>query len=160
MGGNMIRHWSDSAAELCGGMALGLGAGGAAVLLAPRFGLTVWSVSAGAAVVGWALGWLIVRMVPAERPAKLMRPFALVPLDTVETDEALLLDDALSEPKEDSRVVRLFAPDGPKTVGALQARIDQHLGQRAAETQSPSQAPDASDALHAALDEIRRSLRR
>ena len=160
MGGNVIRHWSDLIAELCGGIALGLGAGGAAVLLAPRFGLTIWGVGAGALVVGFALGWLVVRMVPAERPPKSLAPFELVPVEAAEADDALLLEDVLPQSAEESRVVRLFAPDGPTTVGELKVRIDQHLGQRAAETQFPSQPPDASDALHAALDEIRRSLRR
>ena len=160
MGGSLIRHWSDTAAELSGGIALGLGASGAAVLLAPRYEWPSWPVGAGAALVGLALGWLIVRMVPAERLAINVAPFELAPLDVTEADEALLLEDELPQPEEDSRVVRLFAPDGPTSVGELQARIDQHLVQRAAEPNSPSQAPDASDALHAALEEIRRSLRR
>ena len=160
MGGNMIRHWSDSVAELCGGIALGLGASGAAALLAPRFGLTMWGVGAGALVVGFSLGWLIVRMVPAELPSKSLAPFELATFEAAEADDTLLLEDVLPQSAEDSRVVRLFAPDGPTTVGELKVRIDQHLGQRAAETQFPCQPPDASEALHAALDEIRRSLRR
>lgn len=160
MGGILIRHWSDSVAELGGGIALGLGAGGAGLILAPRFGLPLWPVSGGGLVVGLVLGWLIVRIVPAQLSSKSLAPFELAPLEADGADDALLLEDVLPQPEEDSRVVRLFAPDGPTTVGELQARIDQHLGQRSAEPQSTSQPPDASDALHAALDEIRRSLRR
>jgi hypothetical protein len=65
----------------------------------------------------------------------------------------LILDDVLEEVAPDSRVVRLFDPSAMPTPGQLQERIDRHLGGLA---EAP---PDASQALHEALDELRRSLR-
>ena len=70
------------------------------------------------------------------------------------TDE-LLLDDVLAQLGPDSRVVRLFDRAAMPTPGELRARIDRHLdhGRDSAGT------PDASQALHDALAELRRSLR-
>lgn len=71
-----------------------------------------------------------------------------------ERDE-LLLDDILETMGPESRVVRLFQPNGVPTAGELQARIDRHLG-----SASPQPAPpDASQALHEALAALRQSLR-
>lgn len=62
----------------------------------------------------------------------------------------LLLDDALGAPDPQSRVVQLFAPD------QLRQRIDRHLANaRAVEAAGPT---DASDALSAALAELKCSL--
>ena len=69
-----------------------------------------------------------------------------------EDDDALLLDDVLAEISPDSRVVRLFDRHAMPTPGQLKARIDRHIGER------DSTAPDASQALHDALAELRRSL--
>lgn len=70
-------------------------------------------------------------------------------------DDTLLLEDALGELTEDSRVVRLFDPAAMPTPGQLNERIRQHL-----ETDSSSGATqDASQALHEALAELRRTLR-
>jgi len=72
----------------------------------------------------------------------------------VRPDE-LLLDDVLAQVVPDSRVVRLFDRAAMPTPGELRARIDRHLdGSR-----GPAAAPDASQALHEALAELRRSLR-
>jgi hypothetical protein len=70
-------------------------------------------------------------------------------------EEPLVLDDILAELEPDSRVVRLFDPAAMPTPGQLNARIERHLvgGSTAA---AP---PDASQALHEALAELRRSLR-
>ena len=90
---------------------------------------------------------------------------------TPEDDDALLLDDPLPVPQPESRVVRLFAvPDvdaaaptaGP---GEMIARIEHFLGQgRGAPGDAPvardnTASDEASAALHAALADIRRSLR-
>jgi hypothetical protein len=68
--------------------------------------------------------------------------------------DELILDDILAEIGPDSRVVRLFDPSAAPTPGQLQARIDRHLDDG---TQAAG-PPDASQALHDALAELRRSL--
>jgi hypothetical protein len=70
-------------------------------------------------------------------------------------DEALVLDDILAELGPDSRVVRLFDPAAMPTPGQLNDRIERHLGKGAA----PATSADASQALHDALAELRRSMR-
>lgn len=69
--------------------------------------------------------------------------------------EPLILDDILGELNPDSRVVRLFDPAAMPTAGELNDRIQRHLVRGA--PQAPPQ--DASQALHDALAELRRSLR-
>lgn len=71
-----------------------------------------------------------------------------------EQDE-LLLDDIVETIGPESRVVRLFQPDGVPTAGELRARIDRHL--RSGSPQPPP--PDATRALHEALVALRQSLR-
>ena len=82
-------------------------------------------------------------------------------LEDVFDDGTLLLDDVLAQPVAESRVVQLFATQPASTPGELKARIDSHLAgsPRFRPTHAPSPAPDASGALYAALDELRRSLR-
>jgi hypothetical protein len=70
-------------------------------------------------------------------------------------EEPLLLDDPLPAPHSDSRVVQLFDRKAMPTPGQLQSRIDDHL---AGASPRPGQS-DASQALAAALAELRRSLR-
>ena len=70
-------------------------------------------------------------------------------------EEPLLLDDILSELAPDSRVVRLFDPATMPTPGQLNASIERHLRRDS----SPAAPQDASQALHDALAELRRSLR-
>lgn len=74
--------------------------------------------------------------------------------DVTDPDE-LVLDDILVELQPDSRVVRLFDAAAMPTPGQLKARIDRHLGDGA----TPAGLADASEALHEALAELRRSLR-
>lgn len=80
-------------------------------------------------------------------------------LDEVHAEHAdeLLLEDVLPEPPADARVVQLFAVEPMPTAGQLKARIDRHL----AGIPRPAlyEIPDASDALFAALADLRRSLR-
>lgn len=68
-------------------------------------------------------------------------------------EEPLVLDDILDQLSPDSRVVRLFDPAAMPTPAQLKSRIDRHLDGAAPE------APDASQALHDALAELRRSIR-
>lgn len=75
--------------------------------------------------------------------------------DRVDARGPLDLDDILAEMGPDSRVVRLFDPKAMPTPGQLHARIDDHLEDGTAQS-APS---DASQALSAALAELRRSLR-
>ncbi|HET9812199.1 MAG TPA: hypothetical protein VFP57_00890 [Sphingomicrobium sp.] len=75
------------------------------------------------------------------------------PLDNAPSDAVLVLDDILAELGPDSRVVRLFDPAAMPTAGELKARIDGHLNR------AIPAAPDATQDLYAALDELRRSLR-
>lgn len=81
-----------------------------------------------------------------------------------EKDELLILDDPLMEPSPESRVVRLFERQEP-TPGELVDRISEFLGgarQPALVPQRPVEDQhnvDASTALHAALANIKASLR-
>lgn len=86
--------------------------------------------------------------------------------EAVVADE-LLLTDPLDDLPDDSRVVRLFAPDTLHVPGELAGRIDQWLDgarTRLGERRDPApvghgpEASPASAALHAALADIRRSL--
>src|SRR4051812_7491606 len=85
----------------------------------------------------------------------------LLPPQNQETEQAepeaeeLLLDDVLAELNPDSRVVRLFDAAAMPTPGELRARIDRHLDSGRAS----AAPPDASEALHEALAELRRSIR-
>ena len=71
------------------------------------------------------------------------------------SEEALVLDDVLAELEPGSRVVRLFDPASMPTPGQLNDRIERHLVRDA----PPGSSHDASQALHEALAELRRSLR-
>jgi hypothetical protein len=136
---------------------------GAGWLAAPAAG------GLGAAATLFALGRVDARRGPPRE--------RFVPIDFAdaaelagEGDEALLLDDPLPALDADSRVVRLFAvaptPDEPTSLpgpGEMAARIETFLGgsrggTAAADPVAPA-ATDASAALHAALADIRRSLR-
>jgi len=68
--------------------------------------------------------------------------------------EPLELDDILTEMGPEARVVRLFDRRAMPTPGQLKSRIDSHLDQ----SPPPSATSDASQALSAALAELRRSL--
>ena len=75
----------------------------------------------------------------------------------------LLLDDPLVDVEADSRVVRLFEQDDP-TPGELVLRISDYLSEQGkppvtAEPSIDHHPVDASEALHAALANIRATLR-
>ncbi len=69
-------------------------------------------------------------------------------------DDALLLDQPLKADPPESRVVQLFGAVSP-TPGQLKSRIDRHLERNVVDSENF----DASQALHEALAELRRSLR-
>jgi len=78
-------------------------------------------------------------------------------IENVVDDGALLLEDMLPSASPDSRVVQLFASLPLPTAGELKQRIDCHLA--ASQPRMPQPQPDASPALYAALDDLRRALR-
>jgi hypothetical protein len=172
----------DWLAELAGATALGLAAGFAAFKLAPSLGFTapIAMILSGTAL--FALGLLAMRAVRPEAREHALADIGVAPLERLEADEPLLLetlyeepllltdvaedeplllDDPLVGPKPDSRVVQLFASPPLPTPGQLKERIDRHLATGAMhvvhEFEGP--APDASDALYAALADLRSSLR-
>jgi len=85
--------------------------------------------------------------------------------DRVDGDAPLVLDDILAEIGPDARVVRLFdrraMPAPGPTPGQLQSRIAEHMKDGTSPAAPPNLAgpSDASQALSAALAELRRSLR-
>ena len=66
----------------------------------------------------------------------------------------LAIDDIRAELAPDSRVVRLFDPAAMPTPGELNQRIERHL----LDDVRPATSPDATQALHQALAELRRSM--
>lgn len=180
----MERARFDWLAELGGAAALGLAGGYAAFKAAPSLAVPGAEAMAVAGLAFFGLGSLAMRVVPLTRPSYPLPDFALEPLDrdvllldevaeepllldqiyqdepllldTLFEEEALLLQDALVAPAEDSRVIQLFA-GSPPTPGEIKDRIDRHLATKSA--MPPPPQPDASAALFAALDELKRSLR-
>lgn len=73
--------------------------------------------------------------------------------DQSEHVDELVLDDVLAKLEDLSRVVRLFDASAMPSPGELKSRIDRHLDG------ASSPPPDASQALHDALSELRRNLR-
>ena len=183
----MERARFDWLAELGGAAALGLAGGYAAFKAAPSLAVPGAGATT-VAGLAFLLGTLAMRAVPPARLHFALPEFALEPmpdillldevaegpllldppnqdepllLDTIFEEEALLLQDALAAPAEDSRVIQLLAGSSPPTAGELKDRIDRHLAAapRAAMPMSSPPQPDASAALFAALDELKRSLR-
>jgi hypothetical protein len=127
---------------------------------------TVVGTPAGGLMAGalaFALGILAIKVLGQSQPAQVEAAFEPLSFDDTEDETELLLDDPLVEIEEDSRVVRLFDRK-EATPGELVARIEGYLGNgrpiplRSAEEGSAA-PPDASAALHAALANIRASLR-
>jgi hypothetical protein len=160
----------DWLVELGGAMAPALAAGFAAYQLAPSLGFGGAGAMMVAASACFALGVLAMRAVKPEVRAYPMASFAVDPIAPVEVEEPLLLDtlyeepllldDPLAAPEKDSRVVQLFAHPALPTPGQLKERIDRHLatGTMHVVHEFEGPAPDASDALYAALADLRRSL--
>ena len=162
------QHVLETAAEL-----------GAPLLLASALGWAGFRLGAplagvvAAIIVAFAGGFGIMRKVgsnaaaaSASFEAPAIEPVELDVDELIleEKDELLILDDPLVEPTSDSRVVRLFEREEP-TPGELVDRISEFLGgvrQPAPVPQRPVEDRhnvDASAALHAALANIKASLR-
>lgn len=168
--------------ELAGAAAPALAVGYAALKLAPELGWPLPISLLAASSAGFALAYAAIRAVAPEPrvldlaafdlhdivdqellldqvhvPAldELLLDQPLIAIDTGAVAE-LLLEDALPVPDPESRVVQLFASGRMPTAGQLQQRIARHLAN--GEPSLPD-AVDASDALSAALAELRRSLR-
>ena len=125
-----------------------------------RIGLPLAATAAGATMT-LALGVVAMRLA-GDQPIAELGAFDPVVFDDPSATDELLLDDPLIEAQPDSRVVRLFEREEP-TPGELVTRISDYLGSaRPAPTLETGQEvdrPDASAALHAALANIRASLR-
>jgi hypothetical protein len=165
----------DWLVEIGGASALGLGGAYAALKLAPSFAVPPQAATLVAGFTFFVVGVLVMRTAPGPRAEHVLADFAVVPvendellldtriepdellLDTPVEDDVLLLEDALPEPDPASRVVHLFAAQPMPTPGQLKERIDRHLA--GAPLGTPPALPNASAALYAALDELRRSLR-
>lgn len=153
-------------------------AGYAAIQLGPLFGAPGLQTAIGVAATMFVIAFVVMRSVAPAEPSFLMPQIEVgageLVLDQAwaevanELDELLLdrplvdqrsaelaellLEDALGAPDPQSRVAQLFAPE------QLRQRIDRHLANaRAVEAADPA---DASDALSAALADLKRSLRR
>jgi hypothetical protein len=174
----------DWLAETAGASALALAIGYAGLKAAPSLSANTPVVML-VAGLAFGLGVLAMRAVPPAPREQALPAFALAPIEAGELlpdcpaellldnpiDEplllqdvleegVLLLDDPLVEAEPGSRVVRLFAASSLPTPGQLKERIDRHLatGTMHAVREYEGPAPDASDALYAALSELRRSL--
>jgi len=119
------------------------------------------AASAGSGSIALSIG--IVAMRTAGK-VPLSRNPGFVPVEFVpsEDSDVLLLEDRLVEPGADSRVVQLFARAEP-TPGELVLRISDYLSEQgrpaATEMREAGQQVDAGAALHAALANIRATLR-
>jgi hypothetical protein len=127
------------------------------------------AIAAGAAALAYVTAVRLLRAVQPETPRLPVPVFDVREIEPVEMDELLLtdayvpaeaeeplvLDDVLAELEPDSRVVRLFDPAAMPTAGELDRRIQRHLVRGA----PPAPPHDASQALHDALAELRKSLR-
>jgi hypothetical protein len=126
------------------------------------------AVAIATAALAYLLSFGLLNAVQAEAAALCVPPFDVGEIEAVQApellltdryepaalshkEEPLLLDDILQELGADSRVVRLFDPAAMPTPGQLNERIERRLVGGAPE--------DASQALHDALAELRRSLR-
>lgn len=184
----MKRAKFDWLAELGGAAALGLAGGYAALLAAPSLSVPGAGAMMAAGLALFGLGMCAMRAVPPAGRRHALPDFALeplaldtlmlddvwdepllldqiyreepLPLATLYEEETLLLHDAIAAAAEDSRVVQLFSGRAVPTAGELRDRIDRHLAAPPRiMTPVPPLQPDASSALFAALDELKRSLR-
>ena len=151
------KHPVEVIAEWIAPSRLAIAAGWAASLAAlPLAGV------AGAGVMALAFGVVTMRLA-GRTPIAAEASFEPVPFEDAIAEDVLLLDDPLVEIEPDSRVVQLFTKPEP-TPGELVVRIEDYLsdGRRAPapDASTAEQRPvDASAALHAALANIRASLR-
>lgn len=170
----MATHRNSFAATLCleaVPSALLAGAVGYAASAATPFGapgpLLAWVAAPLAGLLSWVLLHRLGRgdeplpiacFEPAgvEVPSADMPELLLTEFRQAEPEpDELLLDDPIQAADADSRVVRLFDPARMPTAGELHSRIERHLRGEA----DAAVARDATEELHQALMELRRSLR-
>lgn len=180
MGMAQIKGRFDWLAEFGGAAGFAVAIGFVAFKLAPSLGLVPALAMTGSGAVGFALGFLAMRMVDPESREHRLADFTVdavvmaeqtllletvyeepLLLEDLAGEEPLLLDRPLIGSPQDSRVVQLFADPPLPTPGQLSERIDRHLANGAMPVvhDRGGPAPDASDALYAALADLRRSLR-
>lgn len=176
MTGVAVKARFDWLAELGGASALGLAGGYAALAGSPSLGLPAAVAMVSTAAGGFVLGLAVMRAVRPEPRSHALPAFALPPIDDEELlledvieepllldrlveDCALLLEDRLAQPEPDSRVVQLFATSPMPTPAQLKHRIDRHLADSEGVSPIGLPPPDAAQALFAALDDLKRSLR-
>lgn len=160
------QHPVETAIELLAPIPLGL----AVAWSGGRLGLSfIETIALGVAVLTAGFGVIRLAGGAGAVPLRSFEPaeFASVELDELlleEKDAVLELNDRLDEINPNSRVVRLFERQDP-TPGELVDRIVDFLadgGRQAAASRpeaAPRRLPDASEALHSALANIRASLR-
>ena len=180
---NLLAAIESTIAALAAGC-LGCAVGFAVARLAPGGAGLAPAITAGVMVA--LAGWLTIARIdrradlrgasftPVEALAAMDGEEVVTPAEVAISDDCLLLDDPLPRLAGESRVVRLFAPQagGPSAAtpsagpGEMIARIEDFLGHRAGAGESrparpadPAASDEASAALHAALADIRRSLR-
>lgn len=149
--------------EALASLGLGAAVGFSAVHLAPIGGAALWGVASICAVTAaWAALAVLGRIGSHGQQDQLL---AFEPAAFEVAEDELLLDDPIAPLAPDSRVVRLFEREQPEPLpepGELVLRIADYL-ETGRVTRPPVEAeparPDASAALHAALADIRRSLR-
>jgi len=144
-----------AAAGYCG-LALGLppaGAAASAVLMLLAGWKALGAIEAGSP--SFSLDVFEVAPLPAADEAEELVLTDSDRLDHSPVPDELVLDDVLARLEDFSRVVRLFDRSAMPTPGELKSRIDRHLDAPA----PVSAPPDASQALHDALSELRRTLR-
>ena len=169
----------DGLVELAGAAVPAAAVAFAAVALAPALALDAGAVMAGGSSLTFALAFAAMRLVPPEPRRHELALFSVDPIEALpellldvvceepllledvyeRVEDVLVLDDQLPVAEGGSRVVQLFGGPMP-TPGELKARIDRHLaGGERTRSLGETPVPDASDALFAALAELRRSLR-
>ena len=150
------KHPFEVVAELGAPAVLAIAAGWAV----SAFGLPMAAIAA-VGVIVLALAVMVMRLA-AGAPIAAQADFEPVRFeDATEGLGELLLDDPLIGIEPDARVVQLFDRPEP-TPGEMVARIEDYLGdgrRAAAPEETEQHSVDASAALHAALANIRASLR-
>lgn len=142
------------------------------LLVAARLGpAEKWAAAAVVSGIAYFASIRVLRSIEPKSPRLPVPVFDVREMDPIDADELLLtdpyveepslsegpvlLDDIVGELAPDSRVVRLFDAAAMPTPGQLDERIRQHLETAC----QPMPSQDASQALHEALAELRRSLR-
>lgn len=140
---------------------------GAALLLAAAVSYALWtivaaqSVAAAGGVGAFAACLAGLRRISSAAPCDEDAPRCVTPVadllaeadrSLAHAEDELVLEDILAALGPNFRVVRLFEPGNMPTPAQMKARIDRHL------EGDGTAAPDASQALHDALADLRRSL--